>query len=139
MRVTSNATKRARSLRKSMSLPEVLLWRHLRGREPGKPVFRRQHPVGPYVLDFYCPSRRICFEIDGEAHHLEDRPQRDARRDGYLRRQGMRVVRIPASYVLADPYGIAQRLIGYVQDAAAPPCLSEVCQIGDVFRDACPV
>jgi very-short-patch-repair endonuclease len=121
MRVTSNSTHRARKLRKQMSLPEVLLWRHLRGRGDGKPVFRRQHPIGPYVLDFYCPSRLLCIEIDGEMHHAEGRPARDARRDGYLKHLGIQVVHLPARYVLADPYAMAQRIIGYVQRSAAPP------------------
>jgi very-short-patch-repair endonuclease len=61
-----------------MSLPEVMLWKGLRGRQPGKPVFRRQHPLGPYVLDFFCPSARLCVEIDGGSHSFGDRPRADA-------------------------------------------------------------
>ena len=121
MRVTSNATHKARRLRKHMSLPEVMLWRELRGRDPGKPVFRRQHPLGPFVLDFYCPSAQLCIEIDGEDHYLGDRPQRDARRDGYLRSLGLRVLRLPAIDVLADPGAVAARLIRHARAAAAPP------------------
>jgi len=67
-----------------MSLPEVMLWKVLRGREDGKPVFRRQHPMGPYVLDFFCARALICIEIDGASHGFGDRPQADARRDSYL-------------------------------------------------------
>ncbi|WP_366852839.1 DUF559 domain-containing protein [Phenylobacterium sp.] len=65
MRATSNAHGRVRQLRRRMSLPEVILWTALRGREPGRPVFRRQHPIGPYVLDFYCAKARLCVEVDG--------------------------------------------------------------------------
>ncbi|HXA40020.1 MAG TPA: DUF559 domain-containing protein [Phenylobacterium sp.] len=85
MRVASNAVKRARQLRRRMSLPEVMLWKALRGREHGKPVFRRQYPTGPYVLDFFCAKARLCVEIDGGSHGFGDRPRADARRDGYLR------------------------------------------------------
>jgi len=104
-----------------MSVPEVMLWQELRGRKPGKPVFRRQHPIGPFVLDFYCASASLAVEIDGEDHHLGDRPERDCRRDAYLGAQGLRVVRIPASYVLANALAVAEELIGEARAAAAPP------------------
>ena len=64
---------------------------------PGLPAFRRQHPMGPYVLDFYCAKARLAIEIDGIAHDMGDRPQRDLRRQGWLEAQGISVVRIPAS------------------------------------------
>ncbi len=60
------------------------------------PIFRRQHPVGPYVLDFYCAKARLAVEIDGLSHELGDRPERDARRDAWLNAEGIRVMRIPA-------------------------------------------
>src|SRR5689334_16373959 len=58
---------KARELRRHMSLPETLLWRLLR-RAPNGVAFRRQHPIGPYVLDFYCPSAKLAIEVDGAAH-----------------------------------------------------------------------
>jgi very-short-patch-repair endonuclease len=97
VRVTNSAVKRARQLRKHMSLPEVMRWKALRGREDGKPVFRRQHPIGPYILDFFCAKARLCIEIDGSSHGFGDRPQADARRDAYLRSLGIVVVRCVAS------------------------------------------
>ena len=103
MRAPSLTHARARRLRGELSLPEKLLWVRLRWRESGRPRFRRQHPVGPYILDFYCSGARLCIEVDGASHSLGDRPQRDERRDLYLRIQGIEVVRITASYVLEDP------------------------------------
>jgi very-short-patch-repair endonuclease len=58
----------ARDLRAATSLPEGLLWRCLRGRRLEGLRFRRQHPAGPYVLDFYCPALRLAVEIDGDTH-----------------------------------------------------------------------
>jgi very-short-patch-repair endonuclease len=84
-----------------MSLPEVLLWRRLRGREEGKPVFRRQHPVGPYVLDFFCARARLCIEVDGGSHGFGERPKQDVRRDAFLRREGICTLRVAASEVPA--------------------------------------
>ena len=66
--------------------------------------FRRQHRVGPYFLDFYCPAARLCVEIDGEQHD----PGRDARRDAYLAEYGILTLRIPSLDLFekdADLYG----------------------------------
>ena len=58
-------------------------------------AFRRQHPVGPYFLDYYAPSLKLAVEIDGDLHDAV----RDARRDAFLQAQGISVLRIPASYI----------------------------------------
>jgi very-short-patch-repair endonuclease len=121
MRTNSNSLIKARQMRKAMSLPEVMLWRCLRGREAGKPVFRRQHPIGPYVLDFFCASARLCIEVDGGSHGFGDRPQRDARRDAWLRAQGIRTLRLAAAEVISDAHGVAQGLIGEARAGPTPP------------------
>lgn len=92
---------RARELRRSPTLPEGLLWQALRKRPQGL-KFRRQHPLGPNVVDFYCPASRMVVEVDGESHNLGDRPLQDARRDGWLREQGLRVIRFNAGDVMKD-------------------------------------
>src|SRR4051794_9778274 len=69
--------KRARSLRKTMSLPEVLLWQQLRKRPEGL-KFRKQFPFGDMTLDFACLERRLILEVDGEGHSYGDQPRRDA-------------------------------------------------------------
>jgi very-short-patch-repair endonuclease len=113
-----HALEAAKRLRGEMSLPEVLLWRILRTRPMGV-KFRRQHPVGRYVADFYCASRKLIVEIDGIAHDMGDRPERDVRRDEWLRMSGMDVVRIAASEVLKDPAEVAASLVALC--VAAPP------------------
>ena len=102
--------RRAKSLRSEMSLPEVLLWQALRTR-PGGLKFRRQHPAGRYVLDFICASLRLAVEIDGEAHNRDERSVQDGKRDAQLRAQGVRVLRVPASDVLADVGGVVERIL----------------------------
>jgi very-short-patch-repair endonuclease len=97
MRAPKKIIGRAQRLRRTLSVPEALLWSRLRERQPGKPVFRRQHPVGPYVLDFYCAKARLAIELDGISHDLGDRPQRDMRRDAWLKARRITVVRIPAN------------------------------------------
>jgi very-short-patch-repair endonuclease len=98
---TRRSVWRARALRRAMTLPELLLWRQLRLR-PGGWKFRRQHPSGPYVLDFYCDAAALAIEVDGAAHDMGGNPLRDEARDRWLAARGIRTLRIPAREVLAD-------------------------------------
>ena len=91
--------RKAHRFRREMTLPEVLVWQRLR-KAPMGIKFRRQHPVGPFVLDFYCPAVKTAIEIDGIAHDMGDNPQRDMERDAWLREKGIRVIRVPAGDVM---------------------------------------
>jgi very-short-patch-repair endonuclease len=102
MRAPVLTQKRARSLRRTLSLPEVLIWCRIRGRG-----FRRQHAFGPYILDFYRPRDRLCIEIDGQQHNFVA----DARRDAFLAKHDVRTVRIPAADVLRDPEAAAEHIL----------------------------
>jgi very-short-patch-repair endonuclease len=93
----------ARRLRRTMSRPEVLIWVRLRERSEDAPVFRRQHPVGPYVADFFCAAARLVVEVDGAIHAEEAQRRHDERRDAYLRGLGLRVIRVTGAEVMADP------------------------------------
>ena len=99
----------ARRLRRSMSLPEVLLWRELR-KKPGGRQYRRQHPAGPFVLDFFCSPANVAIEVDGEAHNGHERALRDETRDRWLESHGIRVIRIPAYEVLRNLEGVLQMI-----------------------------
>ena len=81
-----------------MTPPERRLWNVLRDR-PGGFKFRRQHPLGPYTLDFFCYESALCIEVDGFAHDLGANPQRDRRRDEWLSAKGIRTLRIAATDV----------------------------------------
>ena len=109
---TQRNTSRARQLRQQMTLPEVVLWNLLR-KAPNGVVFRRQHPVSDFVVDFYCAKARICIEIDGIAHNVGDNPKRDEARDSALIAIGLEVLRIPASDVLKSPEEVADALVRY--------------------------
>lgn len=106
----------ARKLRKDMSLPEVLLWDRLRGRRLGFKV-RRQHPVGPYVVDFFVRDANLVIEIDGSTHDYGDRPGRDRARDQYMVAHGYRVVRLTARDVLSD----LNAVLAFVSDQVTNP------------------
>ena len=104
------AVVRARELRRSMTLPEGLLWQVLRKRPDGL-KFRRQHPLAPYIVDFYCPAARLVIEIDGESHGMDGRPEHDARRDRWLREQGFKVLRFAVGDVFHDIESVVAKII----------------------------
>ncbi|HUU45024.1 MAG TPA: endonuclease domain-containing protein, partial [Acidobacteriota bacterium] len=72
-------------------MPERLLWARLRNRRLDGIKFRRQHPIGPFVVDFFCESCRLVVELDGDSHGTQ--VEEDSRRTLWLQRQGYRVVR----------------------------------------------
>ena len=86
-RPTKPATtvRRAKVLRRDLSAAELKLWCELRER-PGGLKFRKQHPAGPYVIDFYCAASRLAIEVDGAFHDRGDAPERDVARDAWLAR-----------------------------------------------------
>jgi len=85
-----------------MSLPEIVLWQALRRGQLGALRFRRQHPVGPYILDFYCPSAHLAIEVDGLAHDTAPQAHHDERRRTWLAQRGITVLRIGDNDLLKD-------------------------------------
>ena len=108
-------TNRARAMRTAMTEPEGMLWSRLRGRNPDKPTFRRQHPFGRFILDFYCPAARLAVEVDGATHWDEEAQAKDTARDRWLADQGIEVLRIPASRIYQDLAGVADSVLLHSQ------------------------
>jgi len=110
----------ARKLRRTLSPPEAVVWNILRKRPEGF-KFRRQHPIGPYVLDFYCHQSLLAIEIDGVGHQLGENPQRDARRDEWVARQGIATLRIDANDVRNDVEGVIVHILERCLARTPPP------------------
>jgi very-short-patch-repair endonuclease len=87
------ANERARTLRKSPSDAEYKLWQELPLRQLDGMRFRRQHPIGPHIVDFVCLEKRLIIEVDGEQHIQDAHVARDGRRDRWLAAKGFRVMR----------------------------------------------
>lgn len=106
-----------------MSLPEVLLWEHLRGGKLDGFRFRRQHPVGPFILDFYCPDCKLAIEVDGAAHDMTERAEQDDRRTMWLNNQGINVIRFNARSILAreELEGVLQAIRATLPPPPASP------------------
>ena len=104
------AAARAKVLRREMNGPETALWNALRGKALGGLKFRRQHPVGPYVLDFFCHSAGVAVEIDGAVHRTEEQAAKDWHRDQWLDQQGIGTLRIDAEDVRRDLHFVLERI-----------------------------
>ncbi len=99
-----------RSLRRGATRAEALLWGALRKHRLSGRKFRRQHSIGPYVLDFYCPAMRLAVELDGSAHDHEAAEAHDRRREDYLARCGIRVVRFVNEDIETNLAGVVTEL-----------------------------
>ena len=115
MRLQTITLKRARRMRQALSPPEGALWAALKGQQLDGYAFRRQHPVEPYILDFYCEAARLAVEVDGASHRLPDAIRHDERRDAFLKDRGIDVLRLPARLVLEDRPAALRAILDEVQ------------------------
>ncbi len=105
------ARTRRRALRGRQTDAERLLWRLLRTRQFLGLKFRRQHPVGPYIVDFYCAERRLAVELDGGQHFTVEGLAYDRRRTEYLASRGVRVVRFTNGDLFENTDGVLEMLL----------------------------
>lgn len=103
-----------------MTPPEVLLWQRLRGRPHGI-KFRRQHAIGPYVVDFFSLPARLVIEIDGAIHDGEDAQNYDRNRQDYIEAQGQRVMRVSGADVMRDADAVANAIIALAESPLHHP------------------
>ncbi len=105
----------ARYLRREMTKAEMRLWHFLRRKRLLGLKFRRQHPFGPYVLDFYCPELALAIEVDGSQHGKMRGRKHDQERDAYLARHGVMVLRYWTADVLRDVDGVVNDICAKIQ------------------------
>jgi very-short-patch-repair endonuclease len=115
--------ERARQLRTESTPAEALLWRLLRNRQLLSHKFRRQQPLGPFIVDFCCLSARLIIELDGGQH--AKRSLEDLRRTKWLQDQGFRVIRFWNHEVMRNPEAVWQQICrsleAVLRGGAAPP------------------
>ncbi|MBF0309479.1 MAG: endonuclease domain-containing protein [Magnetococcales bacterium] len=107
----------ARRLRKNSTDAEILLWRLLRGRQIAEVKFRRQYPIPPYVLDFYCHELHLAIELDG-GQHLE-RQQHDLSREAFLKERGVRILRYWNNQLLQETEAVLEAIYREVMSLKA--------------------
>ncbi len=91
------------------------MWLRIRGDPEAR--FRKQHPIGPYILDFYCPAAKLGVELDGGVHGDDEQQLHDAVRNLWLETQGITVMRIAVKAFLADPDSVARRILDLAREA----------------------
>lgn len=97
---TPQIEQAARRLRQNLTPAEIALWSALKGRQLSGLKFRCQHPVGRFILDFYCPALKLVIEVDGASHHQQE--QYDHTRTEQLQTYGYQVLRFSNEAVLND-------------------------------------
>jgi very-short-patch-repair endonuclease len=101
----------AKAMRREMSDAEVRLWCELRKRGLGGLAFRRQQPIGPYIVDFFCPTAKLIVEVDGEQHALGQQPMAGEARTRWLEGHGYLVVRFWTDEVMHELDGVCAAIL----------------------------
>jgi very-short-patch-repair endonuclease len=112
-------TSFARSMRQQPTDAEIMLWKILRFKAVSGYRFRRQRPVAGYILDFYCPSRRLAVELDGGQHTDEIHAEYDRARTERLNKMGVKVLRFSNHDVLRHPQVVAEEILRHLEATSA--------------------
>lgn len=107
-----NTINTARTLRRNQTDAEKLLWSHLRGSRLKNYKFRRQHPIHPYIADFFCEQKNIVVEVDGGQHT----PETDAKRSAFIKAQGYKIIRFWNNDVLTNIDGVLTEILIAMDD-----------------------
>ena len=99
-----------KKLRNNLTPAEAKLWSLLKNSQLENRKFRRQHSVGPYVLDFYCPSEKLCVELDGSGHYTEPGFEYDTIRSEYLGCLNIEVMRFENKDVFENTEGVLEEI-----------------------------
>ena len=111
---TGAQIKKAHELRHAPTDTEQAAWCLLRSIKLKGFKFRRQHPLGPYIVDFYCAQRRLIVELDGSVHGQASQARRDSRRDAHLKKMGYVVLRFSNGIVQEAPELFVQEILDAV-------------------------
>ena len=110
-----------RQLRSAMTPAEQVLWTKLRSKQCDSFKFRRQHAIGPFIVDFFCPEQLLIVEIDGDVHAEETQRTKDLQREKYLRSLGLQVIRYTNHEVLDNLDGVLEHLLGVLSSNSTSP------------------
>ncbi|MBI5643029.1 MAG: endonuclease domain-containing protein [Deltaproteobacteria bacterium] len=105
----SEKTKR-RGLRNNMPKPEVLLWSKLKGKGLNGYKFRRQHSIGSFIVDFYCPEFRLAIEVDGNSHFLDGAEEADRIRESEIEKYGITFLRFTNNDICENLEVVIERI-----------------------------
>jgi very-short-patch-repair endonuclease len=110
-----------RQLRSNMTGPETRLWSRLRARQVQGLKFRRQHGIGPYIVDFYCSEQSLVIEVDGDSHADADQIPKDQLRDRYFQSLGLHVIRYINDDIMKNLDGLLENLAERLSSGSTSP------------------
>jgi very-short-patch-repair endonuclease len=99
-----------RQLRNNFTRAEFLLWRYLKNSQMGGYKFRRQHGIGPFIVDFFCPRAGLVIEVDGATHSSPSEKEYDKNREDYLRKLKLKIIRFNNAEVYQTPDVVLQKI-----------------------------
>ena len=118
-------------LRKTLTPAEAAFWNLVKNSKLDGRKFRRQHSIGKYIFDFYCPSEKLAIELDGQLHFVDHPKLNDRTKRKFAESQGIRVLRFEKKLVFEDAewvlaiirsnFGWTQRTTPSAEAAATPP------------------
>ncbi|MCP4312895.1 MAG: endonuclease domain-containing protein [Bacteroidetes bacterium] len=114
-------TQRAKDLRKQATDAERLLWKYLRAKQLGGVKFRRQQPIGKYIVDFVCFSHKLIIELDGGQHAQPDKRCYDQKRDNWLQGEGFKILRFWNTEILGNIEGVGRMIQQELFGGDVPP------------------
>jgi very-short-patch-repair endonuclease len=120
-KLEKKSRKYAKKLRRSLTNAEVILWSRLRKKQLNGYVFRRQHPIGPFIADFACIAEKLIIEIDGATHSTVKEIAHDQRRTAFLEDRGWKVLRVTNPDVYENLEGVLEAIASKLPPPSASP------------------
>ncbi len=108
-----------KNLRQNMPEPEKLLWQRIRSKQLGV-KFRRQHGIGRYIADFYCPQCKLVIELDGDSHYTPEAQIYDAERNAFMKAINLHILRFSNRDVMTNIDGVLNKIISEIQKLTPP-------------------
>src|SRR5215467_9825971 len=119
--VSTKQRTRARRLRRDLTDAERIIWNAVRGHRMHGMSFRRQTPIGPFIVDFVCHAAWLIVEVDGGQHYEDENMKRDAQRDAFLASKGYRILRFNNHEVMTNRQGVLETIATAVLRTPSPP------------------
>ncbi|PHS23981.1 MAG: hypothetical protein COA84_10220 [Robiginitomaculum sp.] len=117
----TKSRKQAKHLRAEMTRAETILWTRLKGRNLHGYRFHRQRPIGPYIVDFACKTRRLVIEVDGATHSTDMEVKHDLRRTAFLEDKGWQVLRVSNLDIYESLNGVLEAIASKLPPPSASP------------------
>jgi very-short-patch-repair endonuclease len=110
-----------KKLRNHLTPAEAALWYLIKNRKLEGRKFRRQHSVGNYILDFYCPDEKLAIELDGEDHYWEEGIQKDKRKSAFMTSHGIEIIRFENQLVFQDTEFVLKTIVNKFKNTTPHP------------------